>query len=43
VVLTVPQAKGLEFDAVVAVDPDGIVAASPRGSSESGRPGRVEE
>jgi DNA helicase IV len=33
-VLTVRQAKGLEFDAVVVVDPDGIVAESPRGRSD---------
>ncbi|MEU0570982.1 ATP-binding domain-containing protein [Nonomuraea sp. NPDC005983] len=31
VVLTVTQAKGLEFDAVVVVDPSGILAQSPRG------------
>jgi len=30
-VLTVAQAKGLEFDAVVLVDPAAIVAESPRG------------
>jgi DNA helicase IV len=34
VVLTVRQAKGLEFDTVVVVDPDGIVAESPRGRSD---------
>nr|MDT0659320.1 AAA family ATPase [Micromonospora sp. DSM 115978] len=34
VVLTVPQAKGLEFDAVVVVDPDRIVAESPRGHND---------
>ena len=34
VVLTVRQAKGLEFDAVVVVDPDGIVAESPRGAND---------
>lgn len=34
VVLTVPQAKGLEFDSVVVVDPAGIVAGSPRGHSD---------
>ncbi|GAA1664012.1 AAA family ATPase [Fodinicola feengrottensis] len=34
VLLTVPQAKGLEFDTVVTVDPDGIVAESPRGLSD---------
>lgn len=33
-VLTVDDAKGLEFDAVVVVDPDGIIAASPRGRSD---------
>lgn len=33
-VLTVDEAKGLEFDAVVVVDPDGVVAASPRGRSD---------
>ncbi len=33
-VLTVRQAKGLEFDAVVVVDPDGIVAGSPRGRND---------
>ena len=33
-VLTVAQAKGLEFDDVIVVDPDAIVAASPRGSSD---------
>ena len=33
-VLTVRQAKGLEFDAVIVVDPDGIVAESPRGRSD---------
>jgi DNA helicase IV len=33
-VLTVAQAKGLEFDAVIVVDPDGIVAGSPRGRSD---------
>lgn len=31
---TVRQAKGLEFDAVVVVDPAGIVAESPRGHSD---------
>jgi DNA helicase IV len=31
VVLTVRQAKGLEFDSVVVVDPDRIVAESSRG------------
>jgi DNA helicase IV len=34
VVLTVRQAKGLEFDAVLVVDPAGIVAESPRGHSD---------
>jgi DNA helicase IV len=34
VLLTVPQAKGLEFDGVVVVDPDGIVAESRRGASD---------
>jgi DNA helicase IV len=34
VVLTVRQAKGLEFDTVVVVDPDAIVAESPRGRSD---------
>ncbi|MFY1701214.1 MULTISPECIES: HelD family protein [Micromonospora] len=34
VVLTVAQAKGLEFDSVLVVDPDGIVAESPRGRSD---------
>ncbi|MEV4478435.1 HelD family protein [Micromonospora coxensis] len=34
VVLTVDQAKGLEFDSVLVVDPDGIVAESPRGRSD---------
>ncbi|MDT0529278.1 AAA family ATPase [Micromonospora sp. DSM 115977] len=34
VVLTVGQAKGLEFDSVVLVDPDRIVAESPRGRSD---------
>ncbi|MDQ7905995.1 AAA family ATPase [Phytohabitans sp. ZYX-F-186] len=33
-VLTVRQAKGLEFDAVVVVDPDAIVAESPRGQND---------
>jgi DNA helicase IV len=33
-VLTVRRAKGLEFDAVIVVDPDGIVAESPRGRSD---------
>jgi superfamily I DNA/RNA helicase len=34
VVLTVRQAKGLEFDAVLVVDPERIVAESPRGHSD---------
>jgi DNA helicase IV len=34
VVLTVGQAKGLEFDSVLVVDPDRIVAESPRGRSD---------
>ncbi|MGH3646526.1 MAG: ATP-binding domain-containing protein, partial [Micromonosporaceae bacterium] len=34
VLLTVRQAKGLEFDTVVVVDPAGIVAESPRGRSD---------
>jgi DNA helicase IV len=34
VLLTVHQAKGLEFDGVVAVDPDGIRTESPRGPSD---------
>ncbi|MEO3868198.1 ATP-binding domain-containing protein [Nonomuraea sp. B12E4] len=34
VVLTVGQAKGLEFDAVVVVDPAGIVAQSPMGGQD---------
>ncbi|WP_330278208.1 AAA family ATPase [Lentzea sp. NBC_00516] len=34
VVLGVTDAKGLEFDAVVVVDPDGILAESPRGASD---------
>jgi DNA helicase IV len=34
VVLTVRQAKGLEFDSVVVADPDRIVAESPRGLSD---------
>jgi DNA helicase IV len=33
-VLTVQQAKGLEFDAVVLVDPAAIVAESPRGLND---------
>ena len=34
VLMTVKQAKGLEFDAVVVVAPDEIVADSPRGLSD---------
>jgi superfamily I DNA/RNA helicase len=34
VVLTVQQVKGLEFDSVLVVDPDRIVAESPRGQSD---------
>ncbi|MGC4807474.1 HelD family protein [Micromonospora sp. DT233] len=34
VVLTVGQAKGLEFDSVLIADPDGILAESPRGHSD---------
>jgi DNA helicase IV len=34
VVLTVRQAKGLEFDSVVVVDPAGIIDESPRGRSD---------
>ncbi len=33
-VLTITQAKGLEFDAVVLVDPAAIVAESPRGLND---------
>ena len=33
-VLTVRQAKGLEFDSVLVVDPQAIVAESPRGLSD---------
>jgi UvrD-like helicase C-terminal domain len=33
-VLTVRQAKGLEFDSVIVVDPAAIVAATPRGRSD---------
>lgn len=32
--LTVRRAKGLEFDAVIVVDPDQIVAESPRGHND---------
>jgi DNA helicase IV len=34
VLLTVGQAKGLEFDAVIVVDPQGILDESPRGASD---------
>jgi DNA helicase IV len=34
VLVTVKQAKGLEFDTVIVVDPDAIVAASARGRSD---------
>ena len=34
VVLTVKQAKGLEFDGVIVVDPDRIVEESPRGAND---------
>ncbi|RUL91883.1 helicase [Verrucosispora sp. FIM060022] len=34
VILTVAEAKGLEFDSVIVVDPDQIVAESPRGRSD---------
>ncbi|MGR6919014.1 HelD family protein [[Actinomadura] parvosata] len=34
VVLTVGQAKGLEFDAVVVVDPAGVIGQSPRGGQD---------
>ncbi|WP_344476138.1 HelD family protein [Nonomuraea monospora] len=34
VVLTVGQAKGLEFDAVVVVDPAGIIGQSPMGGQD---------
>ncbi|MFY1632031.1 HelD family protein [Solwaraspora sp. WMMB335] len=34
VVVTVPQAKGLEFDRVLVVDPAAIVAESPRGLND---------
>ncbi|NGY62735.1 AAA family ATPase [Lentzea sp. NEAU-D13] len=34
VVLGVTDAKGLEFDSVVVVDPDGILEESPRGASD---------
>jgi hypothetical protein len=34
VVLTVAQARGLEFDSVIVVDPAAILAESPRGRSD---------
>ena len=34
VVLTVRQAKGLEFDCVLIADPDGLLAESPRGLND---------
>ncbi|WP_213010055.1 HelD family protein [Paractinoplanes toevensis] len=34
VLMTVRQAKGLEFDAVIVVEPDEIIAESPRGLSD---------
>jgi len=34
VVLTVQQSKGLEFDSVLVVDPDGVLAESERGLSD---------
>jgi DNA helicase IV len=34
VLMTVRQAKGLEFDAVIVVEPDAIIAESPRGLSD---------
>ena len=34
VVLTVREAKGLEFDSVLVADPAGILAASPRGTND---------
>jgi DNA helicase IV len=33
-VLTVRQAKGLEFDCVLIVDPAGLLAESPRGLND---------
>jgi DNA helicase IV len=33
-VLTAEQAKGLEFDSVIVVDPAGIEQASPRGRAD---------
>jgi superfamily I DNA/RNA helicase len=34
VVSTVDDAKGLEFDAVVLADPEGVLGASPRGLND---------
>jgi DNA helicase IV len=34
VLLSVPEAKGLEFDRVIVVDPDGMVAGSTRGAND---------
>jgi superfamily I DNA/RNA helicase len=34
VVLTVRQAKGLEFDSVLIAEPDEMLAESPRGASD---------
>ncbi|WP_305786909.1 HelD family protein [Symbioplanes lichenis] len=34
VLMTVKQAKGLEFDSVLVVEPDAIIAESPRGLSD---------
>jgi superfamily I DNA/RNA helicase len=34
VLMTVRQAKGLEFDSVIVVQPDEIIAESPRGLSD---------
>ena len=34
VVLTVPQAKGLEFDSVLVVEPELIQTESPRGHND---------
>ena len=34
VVLTVRQAKGLEFDSVLVVEPAAILAESPRGGND---------
>ncbi|RCW43199.1 DNA helicase IV [Halopolyspora algeriensis] len=34
VLLTVDQAKGLEFDSVLVVDPDGVIAGSERGLND---------